>query len=62
MLVVDDNATNRHILEEWLRGWQMQPTVVGDTVAALDALRQGAAHGRPYPLVLLDAQIGRAHV
>src|SRR5262245_59829847 len=24
-LVVDDNATNRHILAEWLRGWQMNP-------------------------------------
>jgi CheY-like chemotaxis protein len=21
--VVDDDATNRHILEEWLRGWRM---------------------------------------
>jgi two-component system sensor histidine kinase/response regulator len=55
VLVVDDNATNRHILEEWLRGWQMQPAAVGDAVAALDALRQAAARGRPYPLVLLDA-------
>ncbi|MBV8400707.1 MAG: PAS domain S-box protein, partial [Acetobacteraceae bacterium] len=34
VLVVDDNATNRHILEEWLRGWQMQPTAVGDGLAA----------------------------
>ena len=38
VLVVDDNATNRHILEEWLRGWQMEPTAVGDGLAALDAL------------------------
>ena len=30
VLIVDDNATNRHILEEWLRGWQMEPTAVGD--------------------------------
>jgi PAS domain S-box-containing protein len=57
VLVVDDNATNRHILEEWLRGWQMQPEAVGDAVAALDILQQAAARGRPYPLVLLDARM-----
>jgi PAS domain S-box-containing protein len=56
-LVVDDNATNRHILEEWLRGWQMQPTAVADGPAALDALRRGAAGDRPYALVLLDARM-----
>ena len=26
VLIVDDSATNRRILEEWLRGWDMQPT------------------------------------
>ena len=57
VLIVDDNATNRHILEEWLRGWQMEPTAVGDAAAALDALGQRAAHGRPYALVLLDARM-----
>jgi PAS domain S-box-containing protein len=57
VLVVDDNATNRHILQEWLHGWRMQPAAVGDAVAALDALRQAAARGRPYPLVLLDARM-----
>ena len=57
MLVVDDNATNRHILEEWLRGWQMEPAAVGDGLAALDALWHGVACGRPYALVLLDARM-----
>ena len=43
VLIVDDNATNRHILEEWLRGWQMEPTAVGDGLAAMDALWHGVA-------------------
>jgi PAS domain S-box-containing protein len=57
VLVVDDNATNRHILEEWLRDWQMSPTAVGDGVAAMGALWDAASVGRPYPLVLLDARM-----
>ena len=57
VLVVDDNATNRHILEEWLRDWQMDPTAVGDGVAAMDVLWDAASAGRPYPLVLLDARM-----
>jgi PAS domain S-box-containing protein len=57
VLVVDDNATNRHILAEWLRGWQMEPTAVGDGMAAMDALWHRAANGRPYALVLLDARM-----
>ena len=57
VLVVDDNATNRRILAEWLRGWQMKPAAVGDGMAAMDALWHGAASGRPYPLVLLDARM-----
>jgi PAS domain S-box-containing protein len=57
VLVVDDNATNRHILGEWLRGWQLDPTAVGDGMAAMDALWHRAANGRPYGLVLLDARM-----
>jgi two-component system, sensor histidine kinase and response regulator len=57
VLVVDDNSTNRRILEEWLRIWQMEPVAVGDGVAALDTLGDAAARGRPYPLVLLDARM-----
>ena len=57
VLIVDDNATNRHILEEWLRGWQMQPAAIGDATSALDSLRQAASRGQPYSLVLLDARM-----
>src|SRR5206468_10024424 len=57
VLVVDDDATNRHVLAEWLRGWQMNPTAVGDGMAAMDALWHRAANGRPYALVLLEARM-----
>jgi CheY-like chemotaxis protein/HPt (histidine-containing phosphotransfer) domain-containing protein len=57
VLVVDDNASNRHILAEWLRNWQMSPTAVGDGEAAMDVLWDAAGVGRPYPLVLLDARM-----
>jgi PAS domain S-box-containing protein len=57
VLVVDDNATNRHILEEWLRGWQMDAAAVSDGVAALDALWEAATSKRPYELVMLDARM-----
>jgi CheY-like chemotaxis protein len=57
VLVVDDNATNRQILEESLRGWQMKPTVVGDAATALETIRRVAALGQSYALVLLDARM-----
>jgi PAS domain S-box-containing protein len=57
VLIVDDNASNRHILEEWLRDWQMEPTAAGDAATALAALWQGVAQGRPYPLALLDGRM-----
>jgi CheY-like chemotaxis protein/HPt (histidine-containing phosphotransfer) domain-containing protein len=57
VLIVDDNAMNRQILDGWLRGWQMKPAAVGDGLSALDALWHCAACGRPYALVLLDARM-----
>ncbi len=57
VLIVDDNAINRHILKEWLRGWRMDATSVGDGLAAMDALWHAVNSGRPYPLVLLDARM-----
>jgi two-component system, sensor histidine kinase and response regulator len=55
VLVVDDNETNRRILEEMLLAWRMIPTGVGSAGAALDALYAAADEGRPYQIVLTDA-------
>jgi two-component system sensor histidine kinase/response regulator len=57
VLVVDDNATNRHILGEWLRGWKMAAATVGDGLATMSALWDAVTRGRPYALVLLDARM-----
>jgi PAS domain S-box-containing protein len=56
-LVVDDNATNRRILEVVLRNWRMQPVLVDNGPEALNVLRRTAAAGEPFPLVLLDAHM-----
>jgi PAS domain S-box-containing protein len=57
VLVVDDNATNRRILEDTLASWRMKPSSVEAVPAALDQLRQAIDSGRPFPLVLLDAHM-----
>jgi PAS domain S-box-containing protein len=57
VLVVDDHETNRRLLEAWLRSWRMQPTAVGDAVAAHIALKQSHDAGAPFALVLLDARM-----
>jgi PAS domain S-box-containing protein len=57
VLVVDDNATNRRILEERLKSWGMRPTLVDSGQAALEALHRAARDGATFPLVLLDAHM-----
>ena len=54
VLVVDDNATNRRILEVQLANWQMRPTAVEGATSALNAIRQAEASGSPFKLALLD--------
>ena len=57
VLVVDDNATNRRILQEMLTNWQMKPTVVDSGQAAIAEMKQAVALSEPFTLVLLDAQM-----
>ena len=57
VLVVDDNATNRRILEEMLTNWRMKPTVVESAWAALSLLERAHEAGEPFALVLLDGNM-----
>jgi two-component system, sensor histidine kinase and response regulator len=54
VLVVDDNATNRRILEVQLANWQMSPVAVEGASSALVAIRRAEASGSPFKLALLD--------
>jgi signal transduction histidine kinase/CheY-like chemotaxis protein len=57
VLVVDDNATNRRILEEILLSWGMVPTIVEGGEAALQALDLASQRGASFQLILLDYQM-----
>jgi PAS domain S-box-containing protein len=57
VLVVDDSATNRRILNEMLLHWEMRPTTVNGGEAALGCMMHTAAAGTPFPLVLSDAHM-----
>ncbi|MEI6085412.1 MAG: response regulator [Verrucomicrobiota bacterium] len=56
-LIVDDNATNRKILEYQLTSWKMKPEAVNSAREALEVLRREAGKGQPFPLVILDFQM-----
>jgi CheY-like chemotaxis protein len=55
VLVVDDNATNRRILEEILRGWNAAPACAPGAQEALEMMRQAHEAGTPFELVLTDS-------
>jgi len=54
ILVVDDNRTNRRILESMLHRWQMKPTSVQDGEEALAQLATAREAGQAYGLILTD--------
>ncbi len=57
VLAVDDNATNRRILEEILESWQMRPRLFDNARDTLTEAERAAAAGEPYSLLLLDAHM-----
>ncbi|MBA2342509.1 MAG: response regulator, partial [Thermoleophilaceae bacterium] len=54
VLVVDDNATNRTILERQLSSWGMVADGAAGAQQALELLEQAADAGEPFALALLD--------
>lgn len=57
VLIVDDNATNRRILEELMTHWGLQPTMVESGQEALAVLQKAVENEEAFPLVLLDAHM-----
>jgi PAS domain S-box-containing protein len=57
VLVVDDNSTNRRILQSVLSRWEMNPALVGNGHQALAELERAAELQSPFRLVILDGQM-----
>jgi signal transduction histidine kinase/HPt (histidine-containing phosphotransfer) domain-containing protein/BarA-like signal transduction histidine kinase len=54
VLVVDDNATNRRIVQVVLRTWGIEPVLAESGRAALAAIEGSVRDGKPFRLLLLD--------
>lgn len=57
VLVVDDNDTNRRILDEMLRNWDMKPTLANSVDQAWAAIRAAETAGRRFDLILSDVNM-----
>ncbi len=53
LLVVDDNATNRRLIERQVEAWGMKARGTGSPVEALDWLRQG----EPFDVAIVDMRM-----
>jgi two-component system sensor histidine kinase/response regulator len=56
VLIVDDNATNREILDHHTRAWKMRSALAAGGHQALEMLRKDAARD-PFELAILDMQM-----
>ena len=61
VLVVDDNVTSLHMLEDMLQMWGAQPILARDAEAAFSAFQRAAQSDKPFPLLLLDSEMPGAN-
>lgn len=59
LCIVDDNATNRRILEQYALDWGLESASASDGYQALALLRDAAARGEPFDVAILDFQMPR---
>jgi signal transduction histidine kinase/DNA-binding response OmpR family regulator len=57
VLIVDDNAANRRILEIITRSWGMRPTTVESGNAALEAIQQAEDKESAFRLAIVDGRM-----
>jgi light-regulated signal transduction histidine kinase (bacteriophytochrome)/DNA-binding response OmpR family regulator len=57
VLIVDDNASTRRVLQEFVLSWKMEPTLSEGGPHALALMQEAASRGTPFALILLDAQM-----
>jgi signal transduction histidine kinase/DNA-binding response OmpR family regulator len=57
--IVDDNATNRRILEQYAFQWGLRSVTASDGYEALALLKGAAAQGDPFDVAILDLQMPR---
>jgi len=56
-LVADDNAANRRILGDMLRGWQLRPTLASSGAEAMAELEQARMEGAPFEIAILGERM-----
>ncbi|MGD1001090.1 MAG: response regulator [Candidatus Brocadiia bacterium] len=57
VLVADDNATNRRLLADMLKGWRMNLRFADGGRTALDMMKEAKNARAPFGLVILDANM-----
>ena len=57
VLVVDDNETNRRILQEILTAWGLRPVLVASGHEAMKEIMRAAESGETYRLAILDCMM-----
>lgn len=59
LCIVDDNATNRRILEQYALHWGLRSASASDGYQALALLKDAVTRGEPFDLAILDLQMPR---